>query len=617
MGFREVYKGDVRRNCTDMETKLTPRSEIPVELTWNAPSVFPTVADWEAACEQVPANLAKVASFQGHLAEGPQVLLQALEAIETLLRQVGKIYVYANMSYSVDTTDQNATRMNGRAQGLFGQALAGTAFMDPELIAIGKETLMGWVSSDPKLAFTRHYIDDLFRKQAHVRSSEVEELLGMLVDPFGSLSNTMSVLTDADFKFKPAISTKGKEIPVDQGAIYTILGGADREARRTAFEHYTDMYLGFKNTLANNLQASIKANVFMMRARRHASTLEASLFENNIPVEVFHNLIETYRKNLPTWHRYWSIRRKALGVDTLHPYDIWAPINKKPPVIPYAQAVEWICQGLAPMGEEYISILRKGCLEERWVDVMPNQGKTQGAFSGGWLGTHPFILISYDGSFQSLSALAHELGHSMHSYYTWKSQPFIYSNYSLFLAEVASNFHQAMVRGYLLENGREADFQIAVIEEAMSNFHRYFFIMPTLARFELEIHQREERGQGISADDLIDLMADLFTEAYGGEMHVDRQRVGITWATFPHLYMDYYVYQYATGIAGANALAGRILSGTDGAVDGYMGFIKAGSSAYALDVLKAAGVDLSTPQPVEETFAVLRRLVDRLEMLVG
>ncbi|RPI21003.1 MAG: oligoendopeptidase F family protein, partial [Chloroflexota bacterium] len=375
--------------------------------------------------------------------------------------------------------------------------------------------------------------------------------------------------------------------------------------------------LGFKNTLANNLMTSIKQDVFMMRTRRHRSTLEASLFENNIPVEVFHNLINTFRENLPTWHRYWAIRRKALGVDSLHPYDIWAPISQNAPKLTYQQAVDWVCAGLAPMGEDYVKTVRKGCLEQRWVDVYPNRGKTSGAFSYGVYGSFPFIVMSFDDTIFSLSTLAHELGHSMHSYLTWNNQPPVYSHYSLFVAEVASNFHQAMVRAHLLKNTDDPDLKISLIEEAMSNFHRYFFIMPTLARFELEAHQRIERGEGLSADGMNELMADLFTEAYGGEMHIDRDRVGITWATFSHLYQDYYVYQYATGISGAHALANRILTGEKGAVEDYLGFLKSGSSKYPLEVLKRAGVDLTTPDPVRQTFKILSEMVDQLSALVG
>jgi oligoendopeptidase F len=351
--------------------------------------------------------------------------------------------------------------------------------------------------------------------------------------------------------------------------------------------------------------------------RGHSSTLAAALFEQNVPVEVFHNLVDTFRKNLPTWHRYWAVRRRALGVDELFPYDVWAPLTEDQSHVPYEQAIEWICEGLAPMGEPYVKEVRQGCLQDRWVDVYPNRGKQAGAFSSGSYATHPFIMMSYNDDLFSLSTLAHELGHSMHSLLTHQHQPIRYSRYSLFVAEVASNFHQAMVRAHLLDTIDDVRFQINLIEEAMSNFHRYFFIMPTLARFELETHQRIERGEGLTADDMIDLMTGLFAEGYGDEMAFDRDRVGITWATFGHLYIDYYVYQYATGISGANALARGVLSGKEGAVDAYLSFLQAGGSMYALDVLKMAGVDLTTPEPVEIAFGVLSDLVDRLEALVG
>jgi len=269
------------------------------------------------------------------------------------------------------------------------------------------------------------------------------------------------------------------------------------------------------------------------------------------------------------------------------------------------------------MGKDYVSIMRNGCLEERWVDVYPNKGKRTGAFSWGAPGTHPFIMMSYTDSIFSLSTLTHELGHSMHSYLTWENQPPIYSDYSLFVAEVASNFHQAMVRDYLLKTNSDRDFQISVIEEAMANYYRYFFIMPTLARFELETHTRIENGQPLTADSMIELMADLFIEAYGDTVEVNREHLGMTWARFGHLYSDYYVYQYATGISGAQALSNRVLRGESGAVEDYLGFLKSGASDYPLDVLKKAGVDLTSSEPVEEAFAVMADYVDRLEKLLN
>ncbi|RJP53550.1 MAG: oligoendopeptidase F, partial [Anaerolineaceae bacterium] len=458
-----------------------------------------------------------------------------------------------------------------------------------------------------------------FRQQEHVRSSEVEELLGMLADPMSGADNSTSMLVNADFKFAPAITSRGKKMEVTQGNFHNaLMEDPDRKVRQSAFESYMDKHIEFKNTLAANLGTSIKNNVFLMRAREHNSTLEASLFNNNIPVDVFHNLINTFKKNLPVWHRYFEIRRKALKLREVAYYDMWAPITKKKPKIPFEKAVDLISESLAPLGREYVDTLRKGCLQDRWVDRYPNQGKSNGAFSYGAPGTHPFIMMSYTDEVGSMSTLAHELGHSMHSYLTWKNQPMTYSNYSLFVAEVASNFNQAMMRGHLLKTITDKNFLIALIEEAVGgNFFRYFFQMPTLARFELETHQRMERGEPLTADTMQNLMADLFIEGFGPKVKVDRPRVGMVWSTFGHLFADYYVYQYATGISGAHALSGKILRGEPNAVENYLGFLKSGSSGYPLDVLKKAGVDLATPKPVEETFAVMEGYIDRLEELIG
>jgi oligoendopeptidase F len=369
--------------------------------------------------------------------------------------------------------------------------------------------------------------------------------------------------------------------------------------------------------MAATLAATIRQDVFNARARGYETSLHASLAPNNIPVEVFHNLIEVFRKNLPTWQRYWRLRRKLLGYDTFHVYDIKAPLTSTKPVVPFHQAVEWISEGMKPLGEEYVNILRHGCLEARWVDYALNKGKREGAFSSGSMGTRPFIMMSYADDVFSLSTLAHELGHSLHSNYSRIYQPFIYSRYSLFVAEVASNFNQAMVRRHLFETQTSPEFQISLIEEAMSNYHRYFFIMPTLARFEHELHSRLEKGLPVSADILIGITADLFKEGYGDEVDFDRDRIGITWAQFGHMYMNYYVYQYATGISGAHALVDGILSGKPGAAQKYLDFLRLGGSMYPLEALQMAGVDLTSPEPVEKAFAVLSGLVDRLEKLAG
>lgn len=599
-----------------MPTTLPPRSEIAPEYTWNDTSLFASPQAWSAELASLNETIGGLSRFQGGITSSPQALADWLDTQAGVMERVGALITYAIMAQAVDTNDQTAVAMFGQAMTLYGNVAAATAFAEPEILTVGRDPLRTWESQEPRLTIYAHYFDDLYRKQAHVRSPEVEALLGMATDPLSQIEQAAEMLTNADLVFTRATNPAGDSFPVAQGTISQLLNHADRHVRQTAWESYANAYLSVKNTLATTLVGAIKRDVFNARARRYNSALEASLFPNNIPVEVFHNLIDTFKKNIPTWHRYWRVRRKALGVETLFPYDIWAPLSTASIDVSYAQAVEWICAGMQPLGDEYVSTLRKGCLEDRWVDVYPNEGKRQGAFSSGSRGTMPFIMMSYGDSLQAMSTLAHELGHSMHSYFTWQNQPLVYSDYSLFVAEVASNFNQAMVRHFLMANNPDPEFQIAVIEEAMNNFHRYFFIMPTLARFELEMHERVERGESPTADEMIATMADLFAEGYGDEMAYNHDQSGITWAQFGHLYANFYVFQYATGISAAHALAGPIAAGDAAAAERYRQFLKAGASLDPIDALKLAGVDMATPDAVEKTFAVLADYVDRLEKLV-
>ncbi|MCD6520492.1 MAG: oligoendopeptidase F family protein, partial [Anaerolineae bacterium] len=512
------------------------RQDIPSRYKWDLSTIFPSDQDWEDEIKRVTALIEKLPSFQGQLSE-PNTLLRWLKTWEELFRTLGKIRIYAHCHYSVNKADTAATVKMNRAMSLMAKAQAAAAFAEPEILTIGLNTLREWEKSLPELAVYDHYFENLYRLKKHVRTAEVEELLGQLLDPFRTSTNTHNILADTELTFQDAVSSQGEHFPVAQGTIGALRVHPDRKVRRTAWQSYADAHLSYKNTMANCLSAGVKQNVFLARTRRYDSALEAALSPSNIPTQVFHNVINTFQRNLPVWHRYWRLRRRALGYEKLHPYDIKAPLLQSTPKIPFEQAVEWICQGLEPMGKEYVEIIRRGIWNENWVDVYPNKGKASGAFSTGSPGTPPLILMSYNDDIYSLSTLAHELGHSIHSYYTWQTQPFVYSHYSLFVAEVASNFHQALVRDYLFRTQSERNFQIALLEEAFSNFHRYFFIMPTLARFELEIHRRTEQGIPLTAESLIECMAELFQEGFGQEVEMDKDRVGITWAQFhTHLY---------------------------------------------------------------------------------
>ena len=606
------------------------RKDVPPESKWHSEALFASWEAWEAEAKALESMLPQLPAFEGTLDQGPSVLADWLDLVMGMDRRLMRLYVYAYFSNVVNANDVAAKEHLGKIMGLFAEYNAVTAFAEPAILQQG-EALLDWAAEEPRLAHYHHYFEDLLRQRAHRRSPEVEEILSMVQESFWQAEHTPSELTDLEIKFAAALDNQDKRHPVMQSTMPSILQDPDRELRRTAWENYSDGYLSFKNTLASCYLTSVKQNLFMARVRGYDSVLEARLNPANMPLEVFHNLIDAFRENIPTWHRYWEVKRKVLGVDELHPYDIWAPSTLNPsndgpakenlPPIPYQEAVAMICEGMAPLGEEYVTVLRRGCLEGGWVDYAPNAGKRQGAASWPSFDSPPFIYMSYDDTLPAVSTLAHELGHSMHSYLTDISQPQIYNNlFPLFMsvAETASNFHQALVRAHLLQTrADDPAFQLALLDETMDNFHRYFFIMPTLARFEFEVYSRAERGEPLSADILNNLMADLFAEGYGDTMSDDRQRTAITWAQFGHLYTPYYTFQYSLGISAAHALAEEVLAGNNGAADNYLNFLKAGSSAYQMDLFKTAGVDMTKPDVVEKTFGVLSGLVDRLEDLTS
>jgi len=599
---------------------LPARSEVDKRFTWHSESVFPDEAGWEQAVETIIARLPDLAEFRGHLGDSADALADWFDASERLHRLMGKVTVYSTMSYSVDTGNEAAFARTDRQRTVAAQLGAATSFALPEMIAIGFPKLRQWVAGSPRLAHLGHYFDRVEKLQKRIRSAEVEEVLTQASDPLATALSVHGVMANTDLRFAPAVAADGTELEVAQGTIGALLTSGDRELRRTAFESYADAHLAMQNSMAGSIAGGVKRDVFYARARGFPSSLAASLEPNHIPPEVYRNIIQAFRDNVGTWHRYWRIKRKAAGLEVLKPYDTRSQVGSTFSVSD-EQSVEWIAEGVRPLGEEYVKVLRQGALEDRWVDIYPNKGKRMGAFSTGVPGTFPFIFMSYNDDIYSMSTLAHELGHSMHSHYARQTQPFIYSSYGLFQAEVASNMHQALVRRHLLATQTDPAIQLAVIEEAMSNFYRYFFIMPSLARLELEMHEHVERGGAITAAYLNNLMADLMMEVYGSEVEVtgrDRDRIGSTWAQFhTHLYSNFYVYQYATGIAAADHLVEPVASGDPKAVASYLAFLKSAGSMYPLEGLRMAGVDMMSTEPVNAAFATLARMVSRLEELTS
>jgi len=600
-----------------MPKTLPRREDVPLEYTWDLESMYPSPEAWEEAFNNLERALPQLASLQGRLGESPASLKAYFELFERLGPEMYKLYNYAGRRFDVDTTNQaNAARVS-RAQGLAARFMAAIAFAEPELLALTPETINQFMAEEPALKRYRHYFDNLMRLKPHVRSAEVEAVMAQASDALSTPANIYTVLANADLKFGDARTSKNRRVQVAQGNIDELLSSPDRTLRKSAWERFADGFLSMKNTFAEIMAGKVKATVLRARVHNYPDSLSAALAPSNIPAQVFHNVIDACNRHLDIWHRYWEVRRRALGLEKMEVCDVFAPLAK-PPRVTYKQAVRWIVEGLRPLGAAYVRAVKRGLTTERWVDVYPNLGKRDGAYSAGSYGTKPYIFMSYsEQGLSSLSTLAHEIGHSMHTLLTCQSQPFIYSEYSIFAAEVASNFNQALVRAHLLKLDRGRDFEIAVIQEAMDNFHRYLFLMPINAQFEHWMHTTVEQGGALTADAMSAKLVELFRRGYGDAVALDEPRVGVTWMQFSHFFADYYVWQYASGISAANALADAVLSGEPGVIARYLDFLKAGSAMYPLDALKMAGIDMTQPEPLERTFQVLARFVSRLEQLVG
>lgn len=592
--------------------RLPARADVPREQTWDIEALYATPQAWDAEAEALPESIDALSAYAGQLST-PESLLTYLKVADDVELRLARFFSYASMTASVDGHDAEAAARRDRANGVAARYGTVTAFFRPELLALEESSVSEWLQR-PDFADQRIRLERILRNRPHVRSAEVEELLGAVAAPFASERGIHPALANMDLRFGTAGGTQ-----VTQGNVDSLVSGPDREVRREAWENYADAHLAARHSQAAMYATNVRQSVFLARARQYPDAITASLAPDRIPVEVVTTLLDTYRANTSIWHRYWRVRRDWLGLEELREYDVKASLVP-PRKVDYAQAVEWIAAGMAPLGEEYVKDLRFGLTEDRWTDYAENDGKRQGAYSNGGGRVKPFIFMTWNGTLGSYSTLAHEIGHSMHSLLSMREHAYSVPRYTLFHAEVASNFNQAMVRQHLLKEARAAgdtQLEIAIIEEALGNFHRYFFIMPTLAAFELECYRRIEAGGTLSAPDLNTLTADLLSEGYGDGVTMDRERSGILWAQFStHLYANFYAYQYATGISAAHQLLEQFGEDEDKARENYLRFLKSGGSLDPIDALKEAGVDMLSPEPVEATFRTLERYVDRLEELL-
>lgn len=599
---------------TSTETALPRRDDLTRAQRWDIESIFATDDAWEAAYTAVAARIGEFDRYHGHLMEAGETLLAALQLRDEISVQAQRVLGYASLRRSEDMTNAHSVTIADRAGALMARVQAAIAFFAPEILAVTPEARAALLATAPGLDTYRHYFVKLDRLRGHVRSPEVEGLLAQARDVTAGFSSTHRALENADLSLGAITDEAGRPVTLRQGNLQRYLGNANRQVRQAAWEQSADAYYAMRHTFAGTIAGTVKADVFYARAHGYDSALEAALSPNAIPISVFHNLLDTVWRNFPTWHRYFAVRRRILGVEQLHGWDLTAPLERHPVPVPFDDAVEMIADGLAPLGEEYIGIVRRG-VAERWIDRYPNVGKGGGAFSSGVPGTHPFISMNYTDTLAGMSTLSHELGHSLHSYYTWEKQPPVFGRYTMFAAETASNMHQALVGAHLFATHDDPAFLLALIEERMGNFLRYFFTMPILARFELWCHQQIEHGEALSAEGMCAYLTELYRQGYGAEVVIDPPRMGITWARFSHLFTNYYVFQYATGIAAATALSQQVRSEGQPAVERYIAFLKKGDGQFPIDAIREAGVDMTDPAPVQAAFDILAGYVDRLDQL--
>ncbi|CAG5088277.1 Oligoendopeptidase F [Thermobacillus xylanilyticus] len=599
-----------RRN-PDMK-QVPKRSETNPKYRWRLEDLFASQADWDREYEQAKALIAKAAEFQGKLAD-PARLKACFELEDELSLHVERLYVYANMRHHEDTAEPNNMALADKSKKLSVEANEALSFITPEVLSLPDETLEKMIA-DPNLAPYRFTLEEMRRQKAHVLGKSEEALLAQAGNISQAPNTIFGMLNNADLKFPTIKNENGEDVELTHGTYIQFLESRDRSVREAAFKAMYDTYGKLKNTLASTLAANVNKNLFYARARKYPSALEMSLFADNIPKDVYTNLIDTIHKHLPLMYRYMELRRKLLGVEELHMYDLFAPLVEEFKMeIPYEEAKQTVLEGLAPLGPDYQKVLKEG-FEGGWIDVYENQGKRSGAYSWGAYGTHPYVLLNHKDNLNSMFTLAHEMGHALHSYYSDRHQSYRDAQYTIFLAEVASTLNEALLMDYLLKRTNDPKEKMYLLTYYADQFRTTVFRQTMFAEFEKIIHEKAEAGESLTPQLLSGVYYDLNKLYYGDGMVVDRD-IEMEWARIPHFYSSFYVYKYATGFSAATSFAKQILDEGEPAVERYLGFLKSGGSDYSINILKKAGVDMSTPEPIEQAMSVFEDLIRQMEEL--
>ena len=594
--------------------KLRRRDEIPESDKWRIDKIYETPAKWNEELNKLKEEAPKLKDFEGKL--GNKEDLKAFLLLnEKLSRKLGKLYVYAHMRSHEDTSNPEMQSLVNKIDPYSAEFSSYTAYFVPEILSLKEGTIENFINEDKDLKQYKIYFEMILNEKPHILSKEVESVLASVSDCLGAPESIYSMLTNSDMTFGEIVDESGRKVELTEGNYISFIKSKDRKVREAAFKLLFGTYKKYENTLATSLTSSIKNFVFESKTRKYNSSLEASLKPNNIPVEVYYNALKTVDENMDALHRYVRIKKKLLNLEEIHMYDLYVPVIEcKKEHLEYKDAISLVEEGLKPLGKEYLDIFNEG-INEGWIDVYENKGKRSGAYSWGSYDTMPYVLLNYNYELNDASTLAHEMGHSIHSYYTRKTQPYIYGDYSLFCAEVASTTNEILLIHHLIEKETDKNKKLYLINQELEQIRTTVFRQLMFAEFELKTHEAIENGESLTSEVLCKMWKDINIKYFGEDMNVDEE-ISIEWASIPHFYSDFYVYQYATGYAAASSFANSILSKGEEAVEKYKGFLKAGGSMYPIDTLKMAGVDMTTSKPLKDTLDRFNELLDMLEEII-
>jgi len=598
------------------QNKIPKRSEIPVEETWDLTGLYATAEEWEADAQKIAALPKKLAAFAGHLAESGDKLLEWFRLQDALSLQIERLYGYAHLLADTDVGNGENQARKGKAINLLVALQSASAFAQPEIMAISDETLESFFAQCKELEEYRLLLHEMRRRKNHILSAPEEKLLAAAGEMSEAPDTIGGVFRNADLKFPDVEAPDGTKLPLTQGSFIPYMESSDRELRRRVFETFYDTWASHGALSAAILDAQLKQQTFYARMRGYETNRQAALDRTNVPETVYDNLIQAVHRHLPTMYRYMMLRQKLMGLEQLHMYDLYNPILAgENAVIPYSEAQQAVLSAVKPLGEEYVAVVRRA-FGQRWIDVRENQGKRGGAYSSGLSRPHPFILLNHKDTLDSQFTLVHEVGHTMHSYLSAKNQPTAYADYVIFVAEVASTCNEVLMMQDLLAKTTDKQRRAYLINHFLDQFRTTLYRQTMFAEFEHQINCLSEAGESLTSDKLDEMYYNLNKLYYGEEMVVD-ERIAHEWARIPHFYYDFYVYQYATGFSAAIALAMKILKEGQPAVDAYLQFLSGGCSADPISLLKIAGVDMSTPQPVEQALQLFSQLLDEMEQLMA